>query len=352
MTDTCRALVFLGGGRHELREFPVPEPPAGGAVLRVEAVGLCGSDVAQHEGVELVPGASVFPVVPGHETVGRVWKLGAGAEALGVAEGERVAVDEVLAAGREFVVYGYTMSADESPGLFGGYGEYMVVLPGTKLHKLPDHLPAAELTVFEPLANAVNWVDIAGVREGDTVVIEGPGHQGLAVLEAVLAAGAGQVIVTGAVGDDLRLAAARVIGAHHTVDVTVDDPVALVHDLTKGLGADVVLDVASVVQTVPLAIELVRFGGRILLAGLKHFQPIPGLVTDQIVVRSLQVFGGSGFTPESMAAAVALLAAGKINTAAVRGEVFDLDHIEDALALLARTDPSRDAVRVSLAHTI
>ena len=71
MTATCRAAVFLGDATYEIREFAVPDPPPGGAVLQVEAVGLCGSDVAQFEGIEIVPGATVFPVVPGHETVGR-----------------------------------------------------------------------------------------------------------------------------------------------------------------------------------------------------------------------------------------------------------------------------------------
>ena len=79
VAETCRAVVFIGDGHHEIREFPIPEPPDGGAVLQVEAVGLCGSDVAQHAGVQLIPGTSAFPVVPGHETVGRVWRLGRGA---------------------------------------------------------------------------------------------------------------------------------------------------------------------------------------------------------------------------------------------------------------------------------
>jgi threonine dehydrogenase-like Zn-dependent dehydrogenase len=190
-----------------------------------------------------------------------------------------------------------------------------------------------------------------GVEPGDTVVIEGPGHQGLAVLEAVLAAGAGTVIVTGSAGDELRLAAAREIGAHHTIDVSRQDPVEVVRDLTGGVGPDVVMDIASVVHTVPVAVELVRFRGRILLAGLKHFEAIPGLVTDNIVVKGLKVFGGSGFTPESMGRAVQLIEDAKVNTGAVRGEVFGLDGIEEALRLLARAEPGRDAVRVSLEHT-
>ena len=85
-------------GRRPLRGARVPASPIrrrAAPCCKVEAVGLCGSDVAQFHGVELVPAASVFPVVPGHETVGRVVKLAPDAE-LGVREGDRVAVDEIL----------------------------------------------------------------------------------------------------------------------------------------------------------------------------------------------------------------------------------------------------------------
>jgi threonine dehydrogenase-like Zn-dependent dehydrogenase len=349
MADTCHAAVFLGNDTYEVREFAVPDPPPGGAVLRVEAVGLCGSDVAQFHGVELVPGASVFPIVPGHETVGRVVKLAPDAQ-LGVAEGDRVAVDEILSQA-PFRIYGYSdMTGEGNVGLWGGYGEYMEIFAGTKLHRMTDRLPAEQLTLFEPLANAVNWVERAEVREGDTVVIQGPGHQGLAVLEAVLARRPGRVIVTGTSADRLRLDTALAIGATDTVEVDVVDPVTFVADLTNGQMADVVMDVASAVQTVPLCIDLVRWNGRVLLAGLKHFAPIPGLVTDMLVMKSLTVVGGSGFTPTSMATAVAMLESGEVKSDLVLGEVFTLDGIEEAMGLLARSDPSRDAVRVGIRH--
>lgn len=348
---TCRAAVFLGDGRYEIRDLPVPAPPPGGALLQVEAVGLCGSDVAQFHGVELVPGGSTFPVVPGHETVGRIVGLAPDAD-LGVAEGDRVAVDEILSID-PMRIYGYgDMTGAGEVGLWGGYGEYMELFAGTKLHKLPDGPPAAELTVFEPLANGVNWVDIAGVQQGDTVVVQGPGHQGLAVLEAVLAAQPAQVVVTGTSQDELRLTAAREIGASTTVVVDREDALAAVRDLTGGRGADVVFDVSTAVQAVPLAVDLVRFQGTVLLAGLKHFQEVPGFVSDKIVVNGLKLVGGSGFTPASMARAVALIEQGRVRTDVVAGEVFDLEHIDEAMALLMRSDPSRDAVRVSLRHTL
>ena len=326
MTETCRAVVFPGDGSYEIREFDVPGPPPGGALLQVEAVGLCGSDVAQIEGVRVVPGATDFPIVPGHEIVGRVAALAGDASFDGVREGDRVAVDEVLSM-EPLQVYGYTdMSGQGRLGLWGGYGEFMEIFPGTHLHRLSDRLPAEQLTLFEPLASAVNWVDIVGVEEGDTVVIEGPGHQGLAVLEAVLARHPGKVIVTGTSDDGLRL------------------------DTARAIGADVVFDVATAVQTVPLAIELVRQRGRVLLAGLKHFQAIPDLISDLIVLKGLAVFGGPGMTRETVAQAVELIESGRVKTDLVVGEVFDLDGLDEAMRLLRRTEPGRDAVRVGLRH--
>ena len=101
-----------------------------------------------------------------------------------------------------------------------------------------------------------------------------------------------------------------------------------------------------------MAIDLARSGGRILLAGLKHFAEVPGLVTDHIVLKSLQLYGGAGFTPQSMAAAVALIESGAVRTDVVAGEVFDLDEIDDAMALLTRGAPAvTRCVSASVTHT-
>ena len=88
-----------------------------------------------------------------------------------------------------------------------------------------------------------------------------------------------------------------------------------------------------------------------LLAGLKHFAPIPNFVTDMIVMKSLTVVGGSGFTPESMAKAVEMLETGEVEERpACSARCSALDGIEEAMGLLARTIPARDAVRVGLRH--
>lgn len=348
MTATCRAVLFTGREGYEIREYRVPDPPPGGAVLRVEAVGMCGSDLAQWHGLVTLPGMR-YPIVPGHEIVGVVEKLAPDA-ALGVAEGDRVAVDEVVRAAGPLRVYGYTaMDDDPEPGLYGGYGEYLRVLPGTVLHRFTTTTPPEELTQFEPLASARNWVSLAGVGPGRSVVVQGPGHQGLAVVQAALAAGATDVTVTGTSRDAHRLAVAKALGAR-AVDVEAVDVVTAVREHTGGAGADIVFDVSPVPATVPMALALVRNGGTVLLAGLKEGRPVE-IVSDDIVNRSLRVLGGTAFTPASLAEAVAALNDGTVDTAPLRGAVLDLDHIEDALDLLLRRDPARDAVRVSLRHS-
>lgn len=358
---SVRAVVFTGAGTHEVREFPEPDPPPGGAVLQVEAVGLCGSDLAQYHGGVGVPGET-FPVVPGHETVGHIAKITPeAAAAWGLAEGDRVCVDEILRCGEcqacrsgspdctSMHVYGYTLGADEGPGLWGGYGEQMVLRPRTNLHRVPSGIPAEELTMFEPLANAVHWVQRAGVQLGDTVVIQGPGHQGLACLIAARAAGAGRVVVTGTSADGVRFEAARMLGADAVIDVDAEDPVARVGELTNGALADVVMDVAAVsTATVPLAVAMTRNSGRVLLAGLKHFAAVEGFVSDLVVLKQLTIVGGAGYTPASMRAAVDLLTSDRVDRSVLVGDVVTLDDLDRGLALLARAVPGYDTVHVSL----
>ena len=352
---TCRAAVFHGDGTYALRDFEVPTPGPGGAVLRVEAVGMCGSDVAQLNGFHHVPG-EVAPVVPGHEIVGRIHALAPDAD-LGVAVGDRVAVEVIVPATpspeHPFGIaagYSYTLGVDHEHGLWGGYGEYMGLIPGSLLHKLTDDLPADELTLFEGLASAVNWVDMATVRKGDTVVVQGPGHMGLVCVVMAKLRGAAQVIVTGTSRDAARFEIAREVGADHCLDAEQVDVVEKVRELTGGRGARVVMDMAAVAtSTVPEAIAMASHGGHILLGGLKNEKPVE-IVSDHLIFRSLTIHGGSGSTSASCAEACELLNAGKIPTAALLGTTCTLDELDRAMALLKREVPGEDVVRVVLVH--
>jgi threonine dehydrogenase-like Zn-dependent dehydrogenase len=352
MTKKCRAIVFNGDGTYEMRMFEKPTPPPGGAVVKVEAVGMCSSDAEQLKGRQHVPG-EVAPVVAGHEMVGRVEALAEDAR-FPVSVGDRVAIDLVLRTGLyhgKLLIYGYTMGLDVDGGLWGGYGEYMCIAPGTNLMKLTEAVPAEHLVIFEPLANAVNWVELAGVKQGDAVLVQGPGHVGLMCIVAARVAGASCIIATGTSADRLRLEAARIAGAHHVIYVDSEDVVQRVKGITNGWGANVVMDATSMSKVaVQQAVDAVIFGGTVLLAGLKNNAPVE-IVTDRIVLNALTVRGGTGSTEPSMQTAVRLLNEGRVPTEELLGEVLSLDRFDEALLLLRRQHPNREAIRVTIRHS-
>lgn len=347
-----RAVVFDGAGHWTIERFPMPEAPVGGAVLRVEAVGLCHSDLSQLHGHRHVPG-EVSPVVPGHEVVGTIHALAPGAD-LGVAVGDRVAVDPVRF-GPPSVdnpmgldVYGYTRGLDDEGGLWGGYAEYMTVAAGTHLARFSSKAPAEELTIFEPLSNCLHWLDQCGFEAGQSIVVQGPGHMGLTCAAAARALGARLVVVTGTAVDTHRLSVAALIGADRVVDIDADDPVDAVREATKGRMADLAVDLTNAPGAPGRCLDFLRFGGTALWAGLKDRATAP-VISDDVVTRGITIRGGSGGTARSVDAAVAMLDEGRFPTTELLGTVVDLDRLDLAMAVLERTAPT-DAVRAVLRH--
>ena len=340
-----RAIVFNGDETWEERDLPVPEPRPGGAVLRVEATGLCHSDFDHFQGRVHTPWGDEFPSIAGHEIVGRIDRIDpAAAREWGVDEGDRVAVRGMVATDDGFRIYGHDFSADEGSGLYGGFAEHLELLPGSMVYRLRDDRPAEELTFFEPLSCAVTWVH--PIHEGDVVVIEGPGHMGMATIVAARAAGAETVIVTGVSQDQFRLDTALRVGADHAIDVEQEDVVERVAAITGGRMADVVIDAASGNPvTVTLAMDLVRRGGHVVIAGMKDRRPVEGFISDWIPMRQITIHPGAGLDVER---AVALINEDRVPTAELLGEAFPLDRFEEAFSLMTRRTPGRDAIRVAL----
>ena len=351
--NNCSAVIFNGDGSWERKDnFDIPKPPEGGAVIAVEAVGLCHSDVAQLNGQKHVPG-EVSPTVPGHEIVGRVHDLDSDSE-LGVKIGDRVAVNIVVPTEPSysnpfgFSCYGYSFGLDEAEGLWGGYGEYMSILPRTQLERLTDDISAEELTIFEPLSNVIAWTSRIHWSQKMKVVIQGPGHMGLTFAAMAKQMGADKVIVTGTSEDSHRLSIAEEIGADFVIDVSNDDPIQKVAEITSGGMADLVVDLSSAPLVPGLCLDLVRYGGDVIWAGLKDREAVP-VITDNAVMRGLTIHGGAGGTNKSLKEAVEILNTKKFPTAPLLGEVFGIDQIDEAMAVLNRT-ASNDAVRAVLSH--
>jgi 2-desacetyl-2-hydroxyethyl bacteriochlorophyllide A dehydrogenase len=349
-----RAAVLVGPKRLEVEEFALPAIGREDGLLMVEAAGICGSDWAQYLGTQTsMP--IVYPIIPGHEIVGRIDRIGSeAASRWGVREGDRVAVGMQIGTRG---VYGLSFSTDQEPRLWGGYSEYMYLDRDSVLYKVPEGLSAELAALYVPISNGVRWAAYVPMLEpGDVVVVQGPGQQGLGCVVAALDAGASLVIATGTSADAARLEVARSLGAGITVDVDKENLVEVVRTVTGGRMADVVLDVsAGSTAPVVLALEMVRRGGQVVLAGLKEHAVVPGFVSDKIVLGGITIHGSSsprgtrGHDPgKPIRKALELIASGRYPLDLMCTHQFPLEQAEEAVQIIGRSFPGQDGIHVTI----
>jgi threonine dehydrogenase-like Zn-dependent dehydrogenase len=258
--------------------------------------------------------------------------------------------DYRLCSGRRGLsAYGYR-GTDEPPSLWGGYAQYMYLAPQTVLHPIATDVPAEVAVMFNPLGAGIRWaVQLPGTSIGDTVVILGPGQRGLCSVIACKEAGAACVIVTGLESDAHKLELARSFGADHTIDVSSEDPVRRVRDITDGRGADIVVDVtAYATEPVAQALDMVKRGGTIVLAGTKGTNPIPHFLSDKIVTRELTIKGALGVDFHAYEPAIRLIESGKYPLERMHTHSFGLEQAERAIRVLAGEVEGERAIHVAL----
>jgi threonine dehydrogenase-like Zn-dependent dehydrogenase len=322
---TCQAAVMTGRRQMEVRELPVPQVSAADGLLLVEAAGVCGADVGFFN-------QDLSPRVLGHENVGTVAAAGPLAlDRWGVREGDRVAIEEYLPCGHcDFCRSGEYRSCMESdasanaaalrfgstplttaPGLWGGYSEYLYLHPRSVLHPLPASVPASLASMALPFGNGYQWAYLDGqAGPGDTVLIFGPGQQGLACVVAAKEAGAGTIIITGLERDAARLAVAEKLGADYTLVAGPDLP-ERVRAITGTGGVDLTVDTAAgSVETINQALDLTRKRGRLVIPAATR-RPLDGIDFYKITRKHLTVRGARGHSYAAVEWAIALLASGR-----------------------------------------
>jgi L-gulonate 5-dehydrogenase len=251
-------------GRMEVREAPEPEPDTGQALIRVEAVGLCGSDFHLFLGDH--PYAR-FPQTQGHEFSGVVEAFGPGYEGP-LSVGDRVAVEPLIACGDCFACrrgrYNCCASLQVMGAHVPGALTEKVVVAASALYPV-GHLEPVTAALVEPVSIGLQAVTRAGVRAGDAVVVFGAGPIGQAVTLGAADLGA-RVLVVDRIADRLRLA--RDLGAEEVVDSGADDPAAAAASWTAGEGAAVVVDATGVPALIRSAFDIVAPSGVIVVVGI------------------------------------------------------------------------------------
>jgi threonine dehydrogenase-like Zn-dependent dehydrogenase len=252
-------------------------------------------------------------------------------------------------AGADLLRYGL-ISADREPHLWGGFAEMVYVPRGALLHKVSHEVSLDALALINSLASGIRWaVDLPRFGVGEVGLVLGPGQRGLATALAMMRAGADRVIITGRSSDAHKLEIAKKWGVDVIVDVDQEDVVDVVRHVTGGAMSDVVVD-ATAVSTQPVtdAVKAVRKDGRIVLIGLKRGDPIPDLVTDEIIYKAVTVIGAMSANYSSFERACRLIERQGELIALANTHSFGLDEVETAIHTLAGEVPGTDSIGVSI----
>ncbi|MBX3028894.1 MAG: zinc-binding dehydrogenase [Chloroflexi bacterium] len=309
-------------------ERPVPEPGPGEVRLRVEACGVCGSDHFLQEG-GFGP-AIRMPVVPGHEAAGRVDAIGDGVTDWAV--GDQAAIyyittppdDPWAAGGRPNVSPHVTRMGVDVDGAFAEY----VVRPVESLVRPSGPVPPEVLAVLtDAVATPLHGLKrIARLQAGETLVVLGVGGLGSSAVQLGKAFGARVIAVTRSAA---KQALARQLGADEVVAAADGDPVAAVRAHTRGLGAEVVIQLAADARADEQAIAMAGPAGRVVLIGAA-LEPF-SVRAAEIFWRELAVLGSRGFVPDDIRDAIELYRAGTLDVRHLVQRVRPLAEANEAL---------------------
>ncbi len=376
MTTDVLAATLVAPGRLELRRYPYPDRLEPGAVLlRMLASGICGTDkhtfrgeTEQYAGTDHAS-STPFPIIQGHENVGVVVAVGQGGatafDQTKLKPGDRVVPAPNRACGRchfcrrdfpyyfcrNLENYGNSLTSATPPHLFGGWAEYLYLLPGTPVFRVPERLPTevAVLTELFAVTHSLDLVRAAprpgGFDPGDSVVIIGAGPVGLVHAAKAALMDAGRVIAVDPYQRRVELTGE--LGASDRIVARADDPalVEQVRELTEGRGADVVVDATGHPASFGPSLDLLRDGGTLIEVGaFVDLGPVP-VNPAAILGRNLTIVGVAGEDARAYDRTLAMLARHHDDVPFERAVThrFGLDEAEVAMQTALRAD---DAMKV------
>jgi L-iditol 2-dehydrogenase len=320
-----------------LEELPRPAPGRGEVLLRVAAVGVCGSDVHYYLAGRIGDQVIETPLILGHEFSAWVAEPGEGVE--GLATGQLVAVDPAASCRRcEACQHGHPNLCPAvrfcgTPPVDGVLAEHTVA-PAGNCFPLPEGFDPAEGALLEPMGVAIHSVDLAHLKPGQTVAVLGAGPIGLLAAAVARTAGAGAVYVTEPLAYRRQFALNYVADAALNPDET--DVVAEIAHLTGGRGVDVAFEVAGAPETPDQAAAVTRAGGRVILIGIP---------TDDTLTLTASTARRKGLTiklvrrmKHTYPRAIRLAQSGAVNVESLATHRFPLERVAEAFEIVAAYD--------------
>lgn len=330
MSKMMKIAVMTELKKVEIQERPIPEPKENEVLVKVEYVGICGSDLHYFESGRIGDFVVEYPFVLGHETGGTVVEVGSNVKNLRV--GDRVAMEPGKTCGTcEFCKQGkYNLCKDviffATPPVDGVFQEYVAHEAGL-CFKLPDNVSTMEGALIEPLAVGMHAANQGGAHLGQTAVVTGAGCIGLVTLLSLKAMGVSKVIVVDIM--EKRLQKALELGADAVINGKEEDTVARIMELTDGKGFDLGIETAGSQITAAQQIRAAKKGAIIVFVGYsasgEMTLPIGMALDKELTFKT--VFRYRNIYPMAIDA----VASGKIAIQDIVTDYFELDNIQEAL---------------------
>ena len=330
MSKMMKIAVMTELKKVEIQERPIPEPKENEVLVKVEYVGICGSDLHYFESGRIGDFVVEYPFVLGHEAGGTVVEVGSNVKNLRV--GDRVAMEPGKTCGTcEFCKQGkYNLCKDviffATPPVDGVFQEYVAHEAGL-CFKLPDNVSTMEGALIEPLAVGMHAANQGGAHLGQTAVVTGAGCIGLVTLLSLKAMGGSKVIVVDIM--EKRLQKALELGADAVINGKEEDTVARIMELTDGKGFDLGIETAGSQITAAQQIRAAKKGAIIVFVGYsasgEMTLPIGMALDKELTFKT--VFRYRNIYPMAIDA----VASGKIAIQDIVTDYFELDNIQEAL---------------------
>ena len=330
MKDTMKVAVMLGIGRMGFEERPIPKVKPNEILVKLDYVGVCGSDIHYYETGRIGNYIVQPPFILGHESGGTVVKVGQNVKHLKV--GDKVALEPGKTCGHcRFCREGkYNLCSDvvffATPPVDGVFAEY-VAHEADLCFKLPENVDTLEGALIEPLAVGFHAANQGEAHAGQTAVVFGAGCIGLVSLMALKAEGVNTVYVVDIM--EKRLEKALEIGATAVINSSKVNPIEEINRLTAGEGVNLLIETAGMEITTRQAISVAQKGSNIVLVGYSKtgemVLPISLAIDKELTFRS--VFRYRHIYPMAIEA----VASGKIDLKSIVTNIFDFDDIQNAM---------------------
>jgi len=330
MRGKMRAAVVVEPRRLEIREVDIPQVGPGEVLIKVKACGICGTDFSIYTGKY---SRENLPLIPGHEFSGEIVEVGEGVRHLRV--GDKVTADINMSCGICFYCSrGQKLMCPEFRQLgihiHGAFAEY-VKAPASQVHKLPPNLGFEVGAFVEPTSCAIHAAKAMQVTLGSTVAVIGDGTLGILHTQIAKYQGAAPVILIGKHRE--RMEKAKALGVDYLVDITREDPLQKVKELTEGRGADFVIESVGTPETYELAIAMTRPGGRIAAFGITEAEATIQVKPFDFVLGERSMVGSCAGVGNDWPDAIKLLEYGRIDPRPLFSLRVPLEELEAALLL-------------------